>query len=129
MFGDIGHGAVLLLAGTLMCLLNSCLSPRLPSLSGAFRMRYLILLLGVFATFTGVVYNDMMSIPLYTFNSCYDKHTGTKLAYPSKSNSTKLVTDECIYPLGVDPVWYTAKNELQFMNSLKMKMAVILGVL
>jgi V-type H+-transporting ATPase subunit a len=33
-----------------------------------------------------------------------------------------------VYPVGVDPVWYLAKNELSYMNSLKMKVAVILGV-
>ena len=33
-----------------------------------------------------------------------------------------------MYPVGVDPVWYLAKNELSYMNSLKMKVAVILGV-
>ncbi|MFN9910313.1 MAG: V-type ATPase 116kDa subunit family protein [bacterium] len=35
----------------------------------------------------------------------------------------------CVYPLGLDPRWYNASNELNFFNSLKMKMAVIIGVL
>lgn len=86
-------------------------------------MRYLLLLLGIFSTFTGIVYNDMMSIPLYLFDSCYDKESGEKLSHQRNT------TDTCVYPFGVDPVWYTAKNELQFMNSMKMKIAVILGVL
>ena len=34
-----------------------------------------------------------------------------------------------MYPLGLDPVWSLSLNELQFNNSLKMKLAVILGVL
>jgi len=117
MFGDIGHGSILLLTGIFLCLLESCLRPRLPSMEGFFKMRYLFLLLGIFSTFTGLVYNDMMSIPLYLFNSCYDKSTGKK------------TEDDCIYPFGVDPAWYTASNELTYMNSMKMKIAVILGVL
>lgn len=35
----------------------------------------------------------------------------------------------CVYPIGIDPKWYVASNELNFFNSLKMKMAVIIGVI
>jgi len=38
-------------------------------------------------------------------------------------------TDNAIYPFGIDPTWYNKSNELLFFNSLKMKMAVILGVI
>lgn len=40
-----------------------------------------------------------------------------------------MVYPNCVYPFGVDPVWYRAENELMFMNSLKMKLAVIIGVI
>lgn len=33
-----------------------------------------------------------------------------------------------MYSVGIDPAWYMGSNELVFMNSLKMKLAVILGV-
>ncbi len=120
MFGDIGHGSALLVIGFFLCLLEPCLAQRVPSLSPFLKIRYMILLLGIFSTFTGFIYNDMMAIPLYLFDSCYDQRTGA----PIKNGTTN-----CIYPFGVDPVWHTAKNELTFFNSFKMKLAVILGVL
>ena len=72
--------------------------------------------MGMFAAFCGFIYNDMMALPVEFFDSCYDQKTGERLS------------TECVYPVGVDPVWYRSRNELAFMNSLKMKMAVILGV-
>ena len=80
-------------------------------------MRYLILLMGFFAAFCGFIYNDFMSIPLNIFESCYTSTTGKK------------ISDECIYPVGIDPAWFLSKKELQFSNSLKMKVSVILGVM
>ena len=37
--------------------------------------------------------------------------------------------DGCVYNFGVDPKWMGATNELSFINSLKMKLSVIIGVL
>ena len=54
------------------------------------------------------------------FGSCYKKIEG--------SHHTELI-ENCVYPIGLDPKWYIASNELNFFNSLKMKMAVIIGVI
>ena len=32
------------------------------------------------------------------------------------------------YPLGVDPIWHGRKTELPYMNSMKMKMSILIGV-
>lgn len=36
--------------------------------------------------------------------------------------------EDCVYSFGLDWKWYTAHNELNYFNSLKMKLAVIIGV-
>jgi V-type H+-transporting ATPase subunit a len=69
MFGDIGHGAVLMAVGLILVLLDGPL--RKAGMDGLLKMRYLILLMGVFATFCGFIYNDFISIPLFMFDSCY----------------------------------------------------------
>jgi V-type H+-transporting ATPase subunit a len=78
--------------------------------------------MGFFSIFGGVIYNDFTSIPLYVFGkSCYQvDHSG-------KSHNVTVSAD-CIYPIGIDPSWYLGKNELTFMNSLKMKLSVLIGV-
>lgn len=85
-------------------------------------MRYLLLLMGFFSIFCGVIYNDFTSVPLQLFGqSCYN------IGEPG-TQSGQIVNSDCVYRVGVDPVWYLAKNELTYLNSLKMKLAVILGV-
>lgn len=70
-----------------------------------------------FAVFCGLMYNDFMSVPLNLFDSCYNKASGVR----KDAN--------CVYPVGIDPIWYGTKQELIFLNSFKMKFSVIIGVL
>jgi len=128
MFGDIGHGFVLFLAGSFLCLFSEPLS-RSPGMKAILSLRYIFLLMGFFATFCGIVYNDFMAIPLTIFDSCY---TLEYLPSDHGSHHARMKSTpkpDCTYPIGIDPAWYLAKNELAFMNSLKMKISVILGVL
>ena len=117
MFGDIGHGLVVFILGIILCLNNKSLSKTI--LKPALVARYFILLLGFFSVFCGFLYNDFLSIPLY-FKSCYPK-VGKQNAHLDKNIN-------CNYKFGLDPIWYISTNELMFVNSLKMKLSVILGV-
>jgi V-type H+-transporting ATPase subunit a len=72
MFGDIGHGAVLFLVGAMLCLFEDVIRTKAPSMEGVLVLRYIALLMGLFATFSGVVYNDLMAIPVWIWDSCYD---------------------------------------------------------
>lgn len=71
MFGDIGHGFVLFLVGSTLCLASDKLK-HIPSMEAILSIRYILLLMGFFATFCGLIYNDFMAIPLWLFGSCYD---------------------------------------------------------
>jgi len=143
MFGDIGHGACFLLVGSVLCLLCDILRKKAPGMEPLLQMRYCLLMMGIFAFYCGLVYNDFMAIPLWLFDSCYDIREGHEPLHtdpnhphdpvhsddPHYHHFTVHYIDDCVYPLGVDPAWYMGANELTFLNSLKMKLAVILGVL
>lgn len=67
MFGDIGHGGVVLAFAIWM--LKDSNSKRL--LPDVYSIRYLVLMMGSFAFFSGWIYNEFFSIPLNVFGSCY----------------------------------------------------------
>ena len=120
MFGDIGHGIVLFAFGSILCLANNYIS-HIKELELFLYMRYFILLMGFFATYCGLLYNDFMSIPLEIFGKgCYK--------YDQESNKNIRIDNDCVYPFGIDPVWSNSENDIIFYNSFKMKAAVIMGV-
>ena len=120
MYGDIGHGLVLFLFGIYLCLFNDKIAKSKSILKPALFARYFLLLMGFFAVYCGFLYNDFLSIPI-NFKSCY------KIDNLDKDISVNK-TIGCDYKFGLDPVWYITTNELTFVNSLKMKLSVILGV-
>jgi V-type H+-transporting ATPase subunit a len=64
MFGDIMHGSML--TGIALWVHYSGVK------NPAYSARNFLLLMGIFATYTGIIYNDFTSVPLYLFgDSCY----------------------------------------------------------
>jgi len=66
MYGDIGHGTCLLLAGLYLVLTeNQREGKKLDELmAGLHGGRYMLLLMGIFAVYCGFIYNDMFSVSL-----------------------------------------------------------------
>ena len=78
--------------------------------------------MGFFSFYCGFIYNDYLSIALDLFGSCYSPQAVT-------FGEEIPRTPDCVYPFGVDPVWSVSSNGLTYMNSMKMKIAVIIGVI
>ena len=119
MFGDIGHGTLLFLLSIYICRKKNEIYNSNSILKDLLNFRYLLLIMGFYSLFCGLIYNDFMGIPLSFFNSCYQNDILTRQT---------LRKNQCIYPIGMDPKWYSSNNELAFFNSFKMKWSVIIGV-
>jgi len=136
MFGDIMHGALLLVTSIYLCLRP------VPKTKGDMNWnfheaRYFLLLSGIFATFCGLIYNDFSSMTTEIFGeSCYD-HQGFKPNKMDAKNPDSKLEDfvyakqkkDCVYAFGFDPIWYRSEQEIVFLNSFKMKTSVIFGVM
>nr|CAI43264.1 V-ATPase a subunit 7_2 isotype of the V0 sector [Paramecium tetraurelia] len=114
MFGDIGHGIVLTFFGFYLLMFgkgviksikleNSSEYLSYADFQSLYECRYLITLMGMFATYCGFIYNDFFSISL----------------------EYKLEK----FQLGFDGKWSMSESHLTVMNSFKMKTAIIVGVI
>eukprot|EP00300_Choanocystis_sp_HF-7_P003953 c13014_g1_i2.p1 GENE.c13014_g1_i2~~c13014_g1_i2.p1 ORF type:complete len:844 (+),score=222.52 c13014_g1_i2:116-2533(+) len=126
MFGDVGHGFLLLILALYMIKREKYYDLNKPGemFGMCFSGRYVMLLMGIFSMYVGALYNETFSLPINAFGSAYSFHK-TILA-----DNTTLVTTNMrgVYPFGMDPVWKTSRNELSFTNAFKMKMSVVFGV-
>ncbi|RZC44708.1 hypothetical protein C5167_037656 [Papaver somniferum] len=127
MFGDWGHGICLLLASLFLIIREKKYSSQKLGdiMEMTFGGRYIILMMSVFSIYTGLIYNEFFSVPFELFGpsayACRD-------ASCSDTTTWGLIKVRDTYPFGVDPEWHGSRSELPFLNSLKMKMSILLGV-
>ncbi|KAM0680574.1 H(+)-transporting V0 sector ATPase subunit a [Glugoides intestinalis] len=107
MFGDILHGLILLSISFFLIKRYEQLNKK----CGVFQIildgRYVVLSCSIAAIWFGFLYGDFGSLPVALFASQFE--TGRT------------------YPFGIDPAWHHAVNKMIFINSLKMKLSLILG--
>lgn len=61
MFGDVFHGALLFFLGVYLCLITPKAGTTMRDIHN---LRYMVLLMGLFSTYCGYIYNDFTSMPL-----------------------------------------------------------------
>ncbi|GAA5802148.1 hypothetical protein HPULCUR_007609 [Helicostylum pulchrum] len=125
MFGDIGHGFLMLCFALYLVLYEKKLaSVKDEIFTMFFSGRYMMLLMAIFSIFTGCIYNDIFSLSLTLFKSGFDLP-----ANYTEFDSVEEIPNGHVYPFGFDPAWHGSENFLLFSNSYKMKQAIIIGVI
>lgn len=151
MFGDAGHGILLMALAIYFIVEEKKIG------SGAinemvqtpFDGRYVLFLMGFFAIYCGVLYNEVFGMPLNLYGGTrwhYGENAtmagGWKECYRNDANVGDLpmvfddpnmfpgcnLPPQAPYPVGMDPIWKYSNGGLIFVNSLKMKMSVVFGV-
>uniref|UniRef100_A0A673XC94 V-type proton ATPase subunit a n=1 Tax=Salmo trutta TaxID=8032 RepID=A0A673XC94_SALTR len=141
MFGDLGHGMVMACCALWMVLTEKSHKRKRSDneiWTMFFEGRYIILMMGLFSVYTGLIYNDCFSKSLNIFGSGWSVRamfTDQQWTNETLQTNTLLILDPNVsgvfvgpYPFGIDPIWNMAVNRLSFLNSYKMKMSVIIGV-
>uniref|UniRef100_A0A670IZ38 V-type proton ATPase subunit a n=1 Tax=Podarcis muralis TaxID=64176 RepID=A0A670IZ38_PODMU len=138
MFGDVGHGLLMFLFALWMVLAEN--RPSMKKVQNEiwqmfFEGRYLILLMGAFSIYTGFIYNECFSKATNIFPSAWTHDPKQCWREDFLAGNPVLALNPNItgvfkgpYPFGIDPIWSLAINHLTFLNSFKMKMSVILGI-
>lgn len=70
MFGDMGHGSILLAFALVLVFGNSRLKDTV--LAPVLQMRYILMFLGICATYCGFIYNEFFAMQTNIFASCYN---------------------------------------------------------
>ncbi|KAJ6217668.1 hypothetical protein RDWZM_008825 [Blomia tropicalis] len=135
MFGDTGHGIIMALFALWMIFKERQLASIKDEIfSMFFAGRYIILFMGMFSIYTGMIYNDIFSKAINLFGSEFRSPDPIECSDCFKREHYQLdpqndTFGDFTYYFGIDPIWQLAENKVIYLNTYKMKISVILGVL
>ncbi|VVC98829.1 unnamed protein product [Leptidea sinapis] len=134
MFGDMGHGLIMTAFAAIIIILEKRLAKQKTDneiWNIFFGGRYIILLMGLFSMYTGLIYNDVFSKSLNIFGSSWRNvyDNATLMKHKMFDLDPAVAYTQTPYPFGLDPAWQFASNNIIFLNSFKMKLSIIFGVI
>ncbi|PZC76113.1 V-type proton ATPase 116 kDa subunit a 1 [Helicoverpa armigera] len=134
MFGDVGHGIIMTAFAAILVIYEKKFSKVQTDneiWNIFFGGRYIILLMGIFSIYTGLIYNDMFSKSLNIFGTSWRNvyEDGVLQNHTMLELDPKTAYTQTPYPFGLDPAWQFASNNIIFLNSFKMKLSIIFGVI
>jgi V-type H+-transporting ATPase subunit a len=122
MFADVVHGAMMLVFALALIMFEDRLGAanlgEIPVM--LFNGRYMIMVMALCAIYMGFIYNEALSLSMTLW--------GPSAFVNEEGEDVENYGESPPYPFGVDPAWRWSESNIQFTNSLKMKMSVILGV-
>ncbi|KAL3270757.1 hypothetical protein HHI36_021282 [Cryptolaemus montrouzieri] len=132
MFGDVGHGLVMLGCAMYMILCEKKIASykhKGEIVNIFFAGRYIILLMSLFSLYTGFIYNDIFSKSMNVFGSQWQLNKSETVGEGGKTLDPFYYYKGTPYIMGVDPMWQFAQNKIVFLNSFKMKLSIVIGVI
>jgi V-type H+-transporting ATPase subunit a len=130
MFGDFGHGFIMFCAASAMIYWEKPLKKVRDELfSMAYYGRYIMLMMGIFSMYTGLIYNDVFSKSLSIFPSAWEWKVpdGWEEGEVLVAQLGEYGNSTYRYPFGQDWMWHGTENDLLFSNSYKMKLSILMG--
>ena len=126
MFGDLGHGFLMFCAAVAMIYWEKPLKKvRDEIFSMAYYGRYIMLMMGIYSMYTGLIYNDIFSRSMSLFKSGWEWHLPE--GYKEGDAISAVKVEGHRYPFGLDYMWHGSENDLLFANSYKMKLSILMG--
>ncbi|CAL6025367.1 V-type_proton ATPase subunit a [Hexamita inflata] len=123
MFGDMCHGFINAFVAFLLIFNEKKLEKiHNDMFELIFFGRYIIFIMSCYSMITGLIYNDFYALGFNVF--------GTTYKWALDTSGTKFVAENTkVYPFGIDATWHWADNSMIFLNSYKMKLSVVIGIM